>query len=1100
MASEKGIGAAAPGAAFRFDFTPLELHKCHTHKDARVRVELRQGDKVLLHSAFTGPDSASGQCCVLPTDTLTCVLRLPSGASSDAKVRDAVNYRAFWTASSVQYRPRDYVLDLNPTRTPQTFAVAIQAVASEASQGAATTLCYGTLDVENLVKQAQPEAQALLEVKLPHSGDGDAAATPPGTDGEPPPVPVVGFEVRCTRLEHNEADQVELPPPPAATTHAPAAADAENSNNQPASASQRSLSESVAALSLRVQALERELRDAHSTAELRSSALDASMQQLASAREAVTKAGEVKTALQEYTSLLESELEALKTEVQGLREAGTKPKSAASDASTSTAEEGGATPAPPAAPSASTGAGVDDAATAALETARAQLADALRQADQARMALEEYRAQAAQQQQQQAARPPDSAAPAEPGNSNGADAASAKDGNTVASPSGDAGVNELRAQLEECRRALASTSAELAVSRADAASAGALASAALAVAAGGHAFALASLATSLASKSARITELESHCEALQAQRNELASLAQEATAAAAAAVAASSSSSSADAVKTSDVAKDNTSSSGSSSKPESSGSGISSEAYKIRIGALEAALEAAMQDKTVAESTAAATNRKLQAALERVAAADAALASNEEELRRARTDAARFEAAAAIREAMHQAAADAEKSTHESDADDGNNQPYDESEDARVALETELHAAKAEAEAARSDARSLAVKLAAARRQISLSACAAADVDGAVATGGTPGKESVTASPKAPGTPASGSRSTADGEASTVSRLHDQLASAETEIATVQAQLASVREENLTLRQSLAQTQAAVIAASETRKDLTRAQARVAVLEADKESLEAKLIEAQADIRAANVAATSAHARASAAAAAAAAARGAADDADDDDEGESVPVAKYRRLEAALDTANRHLAELSERRDRQQAAMSAEFSAQYELRQRAEAAMLDQLASKETSMQQLRDELAQAKQSAADAIAQMEQLREDLKAGSEKAHRALVEKAEGELAETKSQLTAMTASRDELENTLCVHLDQLVAAKVESAEMQAKIIELKAELSLGRRKIERLVQKVTALEVKRFAESMAEVHSSEGEAAGPKEEDPTPAPDLDGGE
>ena len=103
MASEGQGSAAAPAAVFRFDFTPLELHKCHTHKGARVRVELRQGDQVLVHSAFTGPDSCSGQCCVLPTDTLTCVLRLPDGASLDAKVRDAVNYRASWTGSSLQY-------------------------------------------------------------------------------------------------------------------------------------------------------------------------------------------------------------------------------------------------------------------------------------------------------------------------------------------------------------------------------------------------------------------------------------------------------------------------------------------------------------------------------------------------------------------------------------------------------------------------------------------------------------------------------------------------------------------------------------------------------------------------------------------------------------------------------------------------------------------------------------------------------------------------------------------------------------------------------------------------------------------------------------
>jgi hypothetical protein len=959
----------------------------------------------------------------------------------------------------------------------QAFTVEVQAASAGGPDDAAVTVCHGTLDVAALAGARDAGTPMTVTVELPHK----AGAPAQPVDGESP-VPAVTLDVRCIRVKHVDAGEgvadndgaaaqapaasgdthpgaVTPPAPEAVSSEAgtgiqaasggierrkeqevPLSGDAAGAGDgatQPAPASaQRLLTDSVAALSQRVHALERELMDAHSTAQQHAASLQAVQAQLVSSQEATHKAAEVKAALQEYTALLEAELETVKAE------------RVASAAAVAEGDDGGA--------------------MAALDTARAQLAEALREADSAREALAAMKNQSREEAAASVAateeRLETEAAPA-------VDTAPAKD-----SAVGGEEEADLKAQLEATRRVLAATSAELAVARSETAAVRAHSSASAAEAAEGHASRLASLATALASKSARITELESHCEALQAQRTELAGLAQEATATAAAAMAAASSHAAvhAEGVAALAAAK---SSGKETAAAMSGGSGIAPAACDMRIGALQAALDAAMQDNSVAEATMLSTNKKLADALARVAAADAALAANEEELRRIRSDAARVEAASAIRDAVDQATAQAEEDGEEDEEED------EEAEDERAALESLLEQAKAEAEAARTDARSLAVKLAAARRQLSLSSCAAADVEDASSSQavagavGSPGG-SVSESPgqaQNAGTPDAG-----------VSRLRDKLANAHEELArvtdaaeaegaTLKAQLAELqdaltaaRDENQTLRDSLAQSHGTVTSASETRKELTRAHARIALLEADKDSLQSKLIEAQADIRAANVAASSAHARASAAVAAVAAVRGAADDADDDDEGDSVPVAKYRRLEAALDTANRQLRELSECRDRQQAAMAVEFSAQYELRQKAEAALLQQLAAKDATMAQLEAEVAQMRQSALDIGSQMQELREDMRAGGDGAAKRIAERAEAALASTRDELAAMTASRDELERVLCAHLEELVAAKVESAEVQAKIIELKAELSAGRTKIERLAQKVTALEVKRY--------------------------------
>ena len=975
---------------------------------------------------------------------------------------------------TVVHCPPDHCLLPTPTRA-QTFTVEVQAASAV---GGAVTVCHGTLDVATLAGARDAGAPVTVTVELPHVV---GAASQPA-DGDSP-VPAVTLDVRCIRVKHVDAGQglgdntgasAQAPaaaadtPAAAVTSPAPevvpgkantgiqaASGASEGSTQQdvlqtgdaagagdggapaPASA-QRLLTDSVAALSQRVHALERELMDAHSTAQQHAASLQAVQAQLVSSQEATHKAAEVKAALQEYTALLEAELETFKVE------------RVASSAAVAENDGGGA--------------------TAALDTARAQLTEALREADAAREALAAMKKQAEEEAAASAAA--SEARLATKAVAPVADAAPAQD-----SAGGGEAEADLKAQLEATRRALAATSAELAVARSETAAVRAHSSASAAEAAEGHASRLASLATALASKSARITELESHCEALQAQRNELAGLAQEATATAAAAMAAVSSQA---AVHEDGVAALAAAKSSAKETPAavSGGAGIASAAYEMRIGALQAALDAAMQDNSVAEAAMLSTNKKLADALARVAAADAALAANEEELRRIRSDAARVEAASAIRDAVDQATAQAE----EDDEDEGEDD--EEAEDERAALESQLEQAKAEAEAARTDARSLAVKLAAARRQLSLSSCAAADVEDAASSVAVPGAVgspggSVSESPgqaQVAGTP----------EAGAVARLRDELAkaheelaqatdAAEAERAMLKAQLAEVqdaltaaRDENQTLRDSLAHSHGTVTSASETRKELTRAHARIALLEADKDSLQSKLIEAQADIRAANVAASSAHARASAAVAAVAAVRGAADDADDDDEGDSVPVAKYRRLEAALDTANKQLWELTERRDRQQAAMAVEFSAQYELRQKAEAALLQQLAAKDAAMAQLQAEVAQMRQSAVDIGAQMQELREDMRAGGDGAVKRIAERAEAALAATREELAAMTASRDELERVLCEHLEELVAAKVESAEVQAKIIELKAELSAGRAKIERLAQKVTALEVLRY--------------------------------
>jgi hypothetical protein len=280
----------------------------------------------------------------------------------------------------------------------------------------------------------------------------------------------------------------------------------------------------------------------------------------------------------------------------------------------------------------------------------------------------------------------------------------------------------------------------------------------------------------------------------------------------------------------------------------------------------------------------------------------------------------------------------------------------------------------------------------------------------------------------------------------------------------------------MTLRQQLAQAQAGGAAAAAARKALTRAQTQVQTLEAEKDALEAKLIEAAADIRAANTAATSAHMRASAAAAAAAAVRGAADDPDDCDEGETVPAAKARRLETALDAANQQLRVLMESRDRQRDAVASEFAAQYELRQKAEETLLAQLADKETA-------LTAATTLTATLENELVALRAEVGAARAEAGSALSERGAAELRRATERAAAAVAARDELDALLQAQLQLLVTAKMESAELHGRVLELRNEAASARAKQAKLAAKCTQLEVAHYNAQAAQSAAAAAEVA-----------------
>ena len=475
----------------------------------------------------------------------------------------------------------------------------------------------------------------------------------------------------------------------------------------------------------------------------------------------------------------------------------------------------------------------------------------------------------------------------------------------------------------------------------------------------------------------------------------------------------------------------------------------------------------------------AATDAQLSAALARAASAEQALTASDAALCAARTATAQLEAAAAIREAREAAGAAAAAEVEDGQAKD----------DALMvgiaaALEAELAQARAQAESARADARSLAGKLSSAR-------AATREAQNKVATA-------------AAGSAGGGSESTAEpsDEAAEAARLRRELSSCQAALAASVAggegdaaaaavlfadvceQLEARTDEALSLKSDLAQALSSVAASALARKALTKSQARVAELEAENAALQARLLEAQADIRAANTAATSAHMRASAAAAAAAAVRGAADDADEDDEGETVPAAKARRLEAALDVANHQLRLVLERRERQNSAVTAEFAAQYELRQRAEAMLLQQLAQREQAQAQAEALLSTAQAELQTATASLEALRSEVLSGIGEAQRGELARAEERVAHARAQTAEVASARDELESLLQAHLNELVAAKLEAAELQGRILELCREVQAGRAKVERLGAKLTALEVVHYA-SASERTSADGAAVPP---------------
>lgn len=309
-----------------------------------------------------------------------------------------------------------------------------------------------------------------------------------------------------------------------------------------------------------------------------------------------------------------------------------------------------------------------------------------------------------------------------------------------------------------------------------------------------------------------------------------------------------------------------------------------------------------------------------------------------EALRRERTARAQLEAAAAIREAREAARAEEAREAAASA-----------SPDPAASLQAQLAEARAETEAAREDARSLAAKLASARRALLEPASPARSPAQPCAQ---------PCSAEHPGADA-GSDAAVRQELSAARAQHaaacDELRRCEAQhasmLAEVCAQLEAVLRENGALRAAAADGGGAGAAA------LASAHVELAEATAAREDLTARLEVALADCRAANTAAAGAHVRASLAAAVAASLRGGADDEDDEDCGITVPLAKARRLEAALRAAQRELGTLSERRAALASAASREFESQYELRREAEAMLLTRLAEREAALREATEQL-----------------------------------------------------------------------------------------------------------------------------------------------
>jgi len=134
-----------------------------------------------------------------------------------------------------------------------------------------------------------------------------------------------------------------------------------------------------------------------------------------------------------------------------------------------------------------------------------------------------------------------------------------------------------------------------------------------------------------------------------------------------------------------------------------------------------------------------------------------------------------------------------------------------------------------------------------------------------------------------------------------------------------------------------------------------------------------------------------------------------------------------------------------------------ELAIQRDQREEAERLLLDEVEQQAKEADELRAQLAAV-------VKETTTINTSVRRGAEEASKGALARAQAEVQRSRSQLEEIEDERFELRRALEAHVGALVEAKVDNAEFQGTILELRKELSRVKVKYQRAAARCTKLE------------------------------------
>ena len=160
-----------------------------------------------------------------------------------------------------------------------------------------------------------------------------------------------------------------------------------------------------------------------------------------------------------------------------------------------------------------------------------------------------------------------------------------------------------------------------------------------------------------------------------------------------------------------------------------------------------------------------------------------------------------------------------------------------------------------------------------------------------------------------------------------------------------------------------------------------------------------------------------------------------------------------RPWSAADDQLRLALAELKQLREDSER----ELAIQRDNREEAERLLLDEVEQHSREAEELRGQLA-------GVVKETTDVKTSIRKGAEQASKTALDRAQVEVQRARSQMEELEDERFELRRALEAHVGALVEAKVDNAEFQGTILELRKELSRVKVKYQRAAARCTKLE------------------------------------